>query len=100
MIDQYTVDSQLNTLIRAYIDNKSQEQGMWSDMTIMVHHMLGGSSPDIYRVAAVTELVILAADIIDDLQDHDHLDKPWMVDPPAYTLNAVVAMLVVFFGQL
>ncbi len=99
-VDQYVYEEQLNTLIRAYIDNKSHERGFWSDLTITVHAMLGGASPDIYRLAAITELIILASDIIDDLQDQDHLDKPWMTEPQAYTLNAVVAMLVVFFGQL
>lgn len=99
-VDQYVYEEQLNTLIRVYIDNKSHERGVWSDLTITVHEMLGGASPDIYRLAAITELIILASDIIDDLQDQDHLDKPWMAEPPAYTLNAVVAMLVVFFGQL
>lgn len=100
IVDQFVYEEQLNTLIKAYIDNKNHDRGVWSDMTLTIHYMLGGASPDIYRLAATTELIILASDIVDDLQDQDHLDKPWMVDPPAYTLNAVVAMLVVFFGQL
>src|SRR5690554_763931 len=100
IIDQYVYEQELNTLLKKYVDNKNLELGVWSDLTLIIHQMLGGDSPDMYRLAATTELIILASDIIDDLQDQDHMDKPWMVDLPAYTLNAVVAMLVTFFGQL
>lgn len=100
MVDQYVYEEQLNTLIKTYIDNKNHDLGVWSDMTLTIHNMLGGTSPNIYQLAATTELIILASDIVDDLQDQDHLNKPWMMDPPAYTLNAVVAMLVTFFAQL
>lgn len=100
IVDEYVYEEQLNALFKTYIDNKNLDRAVWSDMTLTIHYMLGGTSPNIYQLAAATELIILASDIIDDLQDQDHLNKPWMVDPPAYTLNAVVAMLVVFFGQL
>src|SRR5690554_4930487 len=100
IVNQYVYHDQLNTLVKTYIDNKKQDHGVWSDMTLSIHRMLGGTSPDIHLLAATTEFIILASDIIDDLQDQDHINKPWMRDPQAYTLNAVVAMLVSFFGQL
>jgi competence protein ComQ len=100
MVDQYVSEQKLNALLQSYIANKAQERGVWSNLTITIHHMLGGSSPHIHRLAAITELIILASDIVDDLQDQDHLDKPWMTDQPADTLNAVVTMIIVFFGQL
>jgi competence protein ComQ len=100
MVDQYVSEQKLNALLQSYIAHKAQGRGVWSNLTITIHHMLGGSSPHIHRLAAITELIILASDIVDDLQDQDLLDKPWMADPPADTLNAVVTMIMIFFGQL
>jgi competence protein ComQ len=100
IIDQYVDEQKLKALLQSYIANKAEDRGIWSNLTITIHHMLGGSSPHIHRLAAITELIVLASDIVDDLQDQDHLDKPWMADPPADTLNAVVTMIMIFFGQL
>jgi competence protein ComQ len=99
IIDEYVQEAQLNELIKSFLSSKTQQDSVWSELTIYTHYMLGGSSPDIGRAAAATELVILASDIADDLQDRDHLDRPWMQCNEAYTLNAVLVMLIGFFGE-
>ncbi|WP_246027663.1 polyprenyl synthetase family protein [Lysinibacillus antri] len=53
---------------------------------------------EIYKVAAAIELLVLSFDIIDDLQDND-TDYVW-VETPKFSLNSVLAMLVIAFKVL
>lgn len=98
--DEYFTEPDLNELLKTFIREKSIERSIWGDMTRSVHYMLGGTSPQIVRAAAMTEMVVLALDIIDDLQDQDNFTKPWMNTPPGFTLNAVLAFLFAFAGEL
>src|SRR5206468_10881802 len=66
----------------------------WSDLALYLHRMMGGDSQAVYRRAAALELMILALDIMDDLQDQDHAGMPWMQCPPAYALNAMLSLLM------
>ncbi|KRF39782.1 hypothetical protein ASG93_22710 [Paenibacillus sp. Soil787] len=100
VIDDYIYVEDLNTLLKSFVDDKEKENCTWSKVTICTHKMLGGDSPDIYRLAAVTELVILTLDIMDDLQDQDQVGKPWMQCSQAVTLNAVMALFMGFVGEL
>lgn len=100
VIDDYIYVEDLNTLLKSFIDDKEEENCTWSKITIYTHKMLGGDSPHIHRLAAVTELVILTLDIMDDLQDQDQGSKPWMQCPQAITLNAVMALFMGFVGEL
>ncbi|MCY9667950.1 polyprenyl synthetase family protein [Paenibacillus alginolyticus] len=100
VIDDYIYVEDLNTLLKSFVDDKEKENCTWSKITICTHKMLGGDSPHIYRLAAVTELVILTLDIMDDLQDQDQGSKPWMQCPQAITLNAVMALFMGFVGEL
>ncbi|WP_157261515.1 polyprenyl synthetase family protein [Paenibacillus sp. A3] len=100
MVDDHVGAEDLNALLKAFIEEKAQEQGSWSSITRCTHEMLGGASPHIDRLAAATELILLCFDIVDDLQDQDHESKPWMQCPPAVALNAVLALLTGFVGEL
>ncbi|WP_063870704.1 polyprenyl synthetase family protein [Paenibacillus sp. Root444D2] len=100
VIDDYIYVEDLNTLLKSFIDDKEKENSTWSKITICTHRMLGGDSPHIHRLAAVTELVILTLDIMDDLQDQDQGSKPWMRCPQAITLNAVMALFMGVLGEL
>ncbi|NOU73933.1 hypothetical protein GC098_21455 [Paenibacillus sp. LMG 31458] len=100
VIDDYIYVEDLNTLLKSFIDDKEKENCTWSKITICMHKMLGGDSPHIHRLAAVTELVILTLDIMDDLQDQDQGSKPWMQCPQAVTLNAVMALFMGVLGEL
>nr|WP_275983792.1 class 1 isoprenoid biosynthesis enzyme [Paenibacillus hamazuiensis] len=62
--------------------------------------MLGGESPFIREIAALTELLILTLDIVDDVQDRDNMEKPWMRCPQEQTINAILAFLMGFMGKL
>ncbi|MDG0812865.1 polyprenyl synthetase family protein [Cohnella rhizosphaerae] len=99
MVDEYALEPTLNATLRSFIAEKASEKTSWAEMTRCTHRMLGGRSPDLERHAALTELIILLLDIVDDLQDRDSPNRPWMTCEPAVTLNAVLAMFAAILGQ-
>ncbi|MBP1995361.1 polyprenyl synthetase family protein [Paenibacillus eucommiae] len=100
VVDEYFTEPELNKLIKVFVEEKNVERSTWSSITRSVHGMLGGDSPAIHRAAALTEVVMLALDMIDDLQDQDNWSKPWMSCPQAYTLNGILGFLITFMGEL
>lgn len=100
LVDEYIDVVALNELLKSFIADKEKENGAWAKVTICTHYMLGGDSPYIDRYAALAELANLILDIIDDLQDQDQEDKPWMQISQAEALNAVLALLMGFVGEL
>ncbi|WP_010273687.1 polyprenyl synthetase family protein [Paenibacillus senegalensis] len=100
LVNDYIQPNDLLTLVHSYLRDKQQESCYWQQLTLYSHWMAGGSSDSIYRLAAISELFMLALDIVDDLQDQDNVDKPWMVSPPSHTLNAVLGLLNCCYGEL
>lgn len=100
VVDSHFHVQELNAMVKTWIRAKMQNESVWGDITRYVHLMLGGGSPHIHRIAAYTELVILALDIIDDLSDQDHHAMPWMQQPQPITLNAAIALLVAVIGEI
>jgi competence protein ComQ len=100
LIDQYVESADLKRLFELFIEQKKREQSVWGMLTIYSHRMLGGDSPVIFRAAAISELLLLLLDIIDDLQDQDNHSMPWMACAPAYTLNIVLSIFAAVIGEL
>ncbi|MCD1258878.1 polyprenyl synthetase family protein [Paenibacillus athensensis] len=100
IIQSYYPTQDLQELLLECIADKAAEPTLWSGMTLLVHRMLGGSNPHIDRLCALTELAILALDIMDDLQDQDNLQKVWMQRPQPYVLNAMVGLLMAVSAEL
>jgi competence protein ComQ len=100
IVDKYFLETDLNALLKQFIAEKAEEGTNWADITAFTHWMLGGDSLQIDRFSALTEWVVLAFDIIDDLQDQDNTSKPWMACPREYTLNAVLSFLIALIGEL
>lgn len=100
VIDAYFPNGELNGWLKTFLADKAGEQAIWSELTLLVHWMLGGQSPSITRIAALTELIVLSADIADDLQDQDNAEKAWMQCPPAYAWNTVLALLMGAVAEL
>lgn len=100
LVDKYALDGELNRLIKEFVRDKAGEKSVWSELTVCVHRMLGGDSPELMRSAAWTEWFLLLLDIVDDLQDRDNLDKLWMKCDPAIALNAVLVMFAASLGEL
>ena len=100
LIGRLTPIPEFGALLKQFAADKAGERAVWGDLTKQVHSMLGGSSPLIGRLAALTELIVLALDIADDLQDQDNQTKSWMQCPPELALNAVLAFLAGASGEL
>jgi len=103
MIEDAAYDEAFARLLQSFVAEKERERSSWARITVSAHYMLGGKSPQIERMAAVTETVLLALDLMDDLQDQDQSDKPWMRCPAPVALNALLALLmgvVAEFGEL
>jgi len=100
LIDHRFPEPSLRAHLTAFAHEKAREQSRWADITRFTHFMLGGNDPDIDRLAALTEVIVLALDVVDDLQDQDNTVKPWMTCPPALALNAAVALLVAALSEV
>ncbi|OBZ08798.1 hypothetical protein A8L34_21805 [Bacillus sp. FJAT-27264] len=77
----------------ASVKVKATESLMCGRMTLLHYRMFGGCGDDIYRAAAAVEFMILALDIIDDIQDDDHKAMPWNDLPKNIALNLAIAFL-------
>jgi competence protein ComQ len=100
MTDRYFPDGDLNPLLKRFIGRKAEERSIWNELTEYSHRMFGGSSPAIAGMAAVTEMILLSLDIVDDLQDGDNTEVPWMRCPPPHALNAVLGLIFAAVGEL
>jgi len=90
-VEELFAGSHLKSMLQAFIREKAEESTIWSELTRNTHYMLGGDSASIDRAAAMTEMVMLLLDIVDDLQDKDNTEKGWMKCPEADVLNAILA---------
>jgi competence protein ComQ len=100
IVDKYALENGLNELMKSFIADKRNEGSRWSSITRCTHDMFGGASPLIDRSAALTELIMLSFDIIDDLQDQDNTGKPWMTCPNEFTLNGILLFVISFMTEL
>lgn len=93
IINAHIYHGQLNELVHQFIAYKKAETSIWPKLTLYTHHLLGGTSSRIHHTAAQTELIILSLDILDDLQDQDNTDPPWMSCDHPIAINAATALL-------
>lgn len=100
IIKEQPYAGEFQELLLSFVAEKAKERGSWSDIVRCVHSLLEGHSPLIEAIAAAGELAVLASDIMDDLQDQDQTDKPWMQCPGSHALNAVVALMMCFTREL
>lgn len=100
MIDNVAYGEEFARLLQSFVAEKERERSSWSRITVAAHYMLGGRSPHIERWAAATETVLLALDLMDDLQDQDQSDKPWMRCPAPVALNGLLALLMGVVAEL
>lgn len=100
MVNEHFQSEDFKQLLHDFIREKAEEKSIWSEMTEYCHLMLGGSSPHIEAIAAMTEMLILSLDILDDLQDRDNAAKLWMKCPQEYTLNAVISFIFAATSEL
>lgn len=98
--DEHIRTEDLSRLLHDCMEAKAEESGIWSALTMLTHRMYGGELPELERIAADTELLLLGLDAMDDLQDQDNPDMPWMRAAPAVALNAVMALLMAALSDI
>jgi competence protein ComQ len=99
MVDDLFAEGPIRQYLHTFVEEKAGESAIWSNLAWHVHAMMGGNSPLIGRAMALTEMLMLALDIVDDVQDRDNAEKPWMKMPEAETLNAVLGMFAVIMAE-
>jgi competence protein ComQ len=72
---------------------KAEKGLVFGKLTVLHHHLFDHSEKLIYELAAVIELMILSADIFDDLQDKDNPFTPWSQVPDSIALNIGLGLL-------
>ncbi|WP_238653394.1 polyprenyl synthetase family protein [Paenibacillus piscarius] len=92
-IDRYFRVKTLHEAAQAAIHMKCSESLLFGKMTLLHYRMFGGEDAGIYKAAAAVEMMILALDIIDDIQDEDHADMPWCRMPKELALNLALGFL-------
>ncbi|AUS88581.1 transcriptional regulator [Lysinibacillus sp. YS11] len=84
---------ELKLMLKSFKEEKTTVGFSFGKMCFWHYEAFSSSiNPDIYKVAAAIELLILSFDIIDDLQDKDS-DYSWN-KTPELSLNVALAMLV------
>jgi competence protein ComQ len=74
----------------SFIEYKIKESCPFADLVVLHYQMFGGESEDIYQAAASIELMILALDIFDDIQDQDNPSVPWSQIESALSTNIAI----------
>jgi competence protein ComQ len=100
IINQYVGVEDLKRLMKQSIQDKQTERTIWFDLTLCSHHMFKGNESGIAKLGAVTEIIILALDIMDDLQDQDNRAKVWMSWSPSAAMNVFLALLMSAFVEI
>lgn len=84
---------ELKENILSYLEYQSINGYPFGELVIIHYEMFyGEENEDIYEVAAAIELLVLASNILDDVQDDDTESKPWSKEP-ALALNILVTLL-------
>ncbi|WP_052339677.1 polyprenyl synthetase family protein [Gorillibacterium massiliense] len=96
---QFTTDH-LRQEALSYLAVKTSGRLSFGELTILHYRMFGGTSPGIYKAAAAVELLILALDIFDDLQDQDQKQMPWCINPPALAMNVAIGLTALSHDRL
>ena len=88
-------ESSLNHLAEQFIIYKKTEGFSFSTLTQLHFHIDSSEKHEgMYDISAAIEFLILALDILDDLQDEDADDKPWTQVSSAASMNLSTGFLM------
>lgn len=93
IVERSVEPSRLKEQLSQYVDYQSKSRFLFGELLVL-HYTLckGRKTEDIYAVAAAVEMLILSFDMLDDFEDNDSQEKPWMIDSHL-ALNATTALL-------
>lgn len=85
---------EIESLVISFFDYQAQKRNYkFGELTLLHFEMFNGKNEEIISVAAAIEMLALATDILDDLQDQDNLDTPWQKADGKITLNLATGLL-------
>lgn len=84
---------ELQRMMQSYVSYKLEESFVFAELVELHYDMFEGQGQHATAGAAAIELLILALDIFDDLQDKDNDRVPWMQVDPAQAMNAAIGFL-------
>jgi competence protein ComQ len=93
LVQRYFTAEPLSHYAELFIEDKLKETIRFGPLTVIHYRMFGGELDEPYEAAAAVELFVLASDILDDLQDQDAPDKPWMQVPQPIAIHVASALL-------
>ncbi|TQR16314.1 polyprenyl synthetase family protein [Psychrobacillus soli] len=83
----------LKELLIEFVQNGSRKHKPFGELCVFHYeHYATSFDKEIVEVAAAIELLVLSFDILDDLEDKDTENKPWMHNP-VLSLNGSTALL-------
>lgn len=91
---EYFTNEAMTNHTLSFIAYKMKKSCPFADLTVLHYQMFDGKSPQIYQAAASIELMILALDIFDDIQDQDNPSVPWSQIEPAMSTNIAIGLLM------
>ncbi|MFD2133876.1 polyprenyl synthetase family protein [Pseudogracilibacillus auburnensis] len=96
-IDKGFMEDSLRVDAKRYVEFKFNQSINFAKLTEIHFDIFRENKNSIHKMKAMTivELIILASDILDDIQDRDAKDVPWSNVDDAFNLNIVVGMLII-----
>ena len=92
IVNEYLDQNDLKELIQQFVDFQSEKGFPFGELLILHYRMFNGvETEEIYSIAAAVEMLILSFDILDDFEDDDCSDKPWLTEPNL-ALNTTTAL--------
>ncbi|WP_059172127.1 polyprenyl synthetase family protein [Bacillus sp. FJAT-27445] len=100
LIRKSVLQEDLQEKIIAYVEYKAIKGFPFAELAILHYSMMNGAkTKEILAICAAVELLVLAGDILDDLEDGDAAGNPWLLDK-AVGLNASTAILMLAINLL
>ncbi|WP_042347360.1 polyprenyl synthetase family protein [Bacillus massiliigorillae] len=104
MLVDYTSKNQLQKDLLEVLEEKSNNYSFPFAKSLELHYSIFSESNNEYSkvndLKSCIEVLILALDIIDDLQDNDNYDSIWMKNNQASAINVSISLMTIFQHKL
>lgn len=93
IVNEHIKQNEMKEQLIKFVEYQSKKGHPFGELLILHYNMFNGAeTKEIYMVAAAVEMLILSFDMLDDFEDGDFKDKPW-VKESNLALNATTALL-------
>lgn len=104
VIVDYTSDNQLQTDLKEVLEDKSRNYHYPFAKSLELHYSVFSENhhdnSKLNDLKSCIEVLILALDIIDDLQDNDNDESIWMKNNHASAINVSISLMTIFQHKL